>query len=515
MEPKSKRKLTLADLIDFECQLADDEALDRQALRHRDRTIGLELDQENLGRRDLLLAWLDQMRERAAETPGRLASLALSFSAWTLSALGAMVGFGVANVVFAYDGSQPVNVVHVLGVFVVFQVFLLFLWWMAVAPRRWLRFGGGEDFQEILRLLSPARLAGGVARLLPRSYRDSLQRAQERFTAFDRLYGSVRLWSLFRISQCFALAFNIGALVGCLQLIVFSDLAFGWSTTLDVAPEPFHRLIRWLAAPWAWLAPGTIPSLDLITQSRFVRAGAGLSTEEMANLLALGGWWPYLVMAMATYGLVPRAVTWWVADWRLSRALDQVALDHASCDRLYERLIEPLVESKGEPETGAAAMPTQLKPETVESISRQPESTYLFVDWADTAPSAEAAAALIRERFGVDGGVLHRAGGLELENDERTLAAIAAQGAKADVTVTLFVQAWEPPTRDLSRFLADARERLGRKRPIWVVPVDLDEDGAFAEPESQDLAHWDRKMNALGDPWLRTITLGMEGGVRG
>ena len=45
------------------------------------------------------------------------------------------------------------------------------------------------------------------------------------------LYADVERWMLFALTQRFGLWFNLCALATCLVLVIFTDLAFSWSTT--------------------------------------------------------------------------------------------------------------------------------------------------------------------------------------------------------------------------------------------------------------------------------------------
>ena len=64
------------------------------------------------------------------------------------------------------------NVVHVLAVFVGLQLLLLVLFVPAVLLRWLFRLIPGDAaVQESLQLLSPARLQGAIARLLPQRHR--------------------------------------------------------------------------------------------------------------------------------------------------------------------------------------------------------------------------------------------------------------------------------------------------------------------------------------------------------
>src|SRR2546423_330732 len=121
------------------------------------------------------------------------------------------------------------------------------------------------------------------------------------------------------------------ALLGCLRLIVFSDIAFSWSTTLVQLDAPrFHGLVHALAAPFAWLWPDADPSRALVEATRYSRlegsyvlSGAG----RAARPELVGGWWPFLLASIALYGLLPRCLALGIAAVRGSHLLARLPLD--------------------------------------------------------------------------------------------------------------------------------------------------------------------------------------------
>src|SRR5690606_41422347 len=108
----------------------------------------------------------------------------------------------------------------------------------------------------------------------------------------QRVYAGVQKWALLRWSQTFALWFQLTALAVSLVLVVFTDLAFGWSTTLTTG-DPLldarrvHRATAVVAAPWRWFIPDAQPSLELIEVFRYFRATPG---SVSARVGGRNGW---------------------------------------------------------------------------------------------------------------------------------------------------------------------------------------------------------------------------------
>ncbi|MFP4381634.1 MAG: DUF2868 domain-containing protein [Candidatus Sumerlaeia bacterium] len=505
--PEAKKKpLSLDELIDLEYQLHLDEKEDRQSLRERDRKLRLEMDADPEDRRALFLAWLDRVMDRGESSPGQMIAGLVSVLSAVLGLLGFLIGLGAAMGVFAYTGQTPVNVINVLAVFVGLQLLLLVAWLGAIVPPKWIAWlPGARAMQDLVRMLSPGRLVPFLARFFSHSKKESLASAWGQFKAFDQMYGRVRFWLLLRSSQVFAIAFQLGALVGCMWLIAFSDLAFAWSTTLRVEPEHLYQLGNIISRPWAWFWPQAVPSRELVEITEFFRYAD--AKKDLVDPKKMGGWWPFLIACMLLYGLIPRIITYWVARWRYAASLRKAPLNHAAFQELHERLTEPLVETSTglEREIGDEGRGDGGEGPTLATVAGKRS---ILIQWGEQPFSGSALAASVAQRFQCPPPEMWSAGGLDVADDAKCLT--AAKGADSDTSIILAVKAWEPPTRDLTQFIEKLRKAAGKEVPIIVMPVDEGEDASCDGPEKADLEHWSGKMRALGDPWLRTANIAGE-----
>ncbi len=417
--------LSLRDLIDLESQLGTDAELDPAALRQRDRRIGLALSEELADTapqpRALFLAWLRQIRREGASLPGEHAVHTRTTMAVLLALLGLILGSGAVMGIFGAGGQHPVNIAHVLGVFVFLQLILLLLFAISALPASWVRaLPGTTSLQTSLRLLAPGRLATPLARILPQEARDALDAATGRLSSFERCYASIRSWALIELGQSFALSFQVGALVTALALITFTDLAFGWSTTLDLGAASFHRLTELLAAPWSSIFPKATPSLALIEATRYFHFEGSFAEAELRSG-GSGQWWPFVILCMLCYGFLPRLVAWGLARWRLGAALNEAPLDHAEFERLYERLTEPLVETRASgrnPDAEQAASRTDL-PEMEKPLGDAAMSSRvaLAIDWGGNEFPEESLRAALTRRFRLELRTILPAGRIDIRDD--------------------------------------------------------------------------------------------------
>jgi hypothetical protein len=503
MADQTDRAPSIAQLIDLAEQLRVDGGRSEAELRRRDREIGRRIAG---GRRERVLVWLAEVRGEGDSSAGtavrsrRLILALLILLGWTL-------GFAVSRAVYYYDGTRPVNTIEVLGVFVAAQLGLLALTAIAMLPtgfRRRLPVVGA--LQDGLVVLSPGRWQSAMARLLPQAQREALGSMLGRGRVHQKLFGDVQRWGVLLASQLFGVAFHMGALSGCLYLVLFTDLAFGWSTTLDINSGELHRITQTLSIPWAaWLGDAS-PSISLIDTTRYFRLGGGslrgTSALEAIDPASLGGWWPFCVAAMVTYGLLPRLALWILAQLRFASAVAAAFDRLPGLADLVDRLDSPLVETNApdvEP-TGRALQASEVRP------GRELETRRCaIVNWAGLDLSDASLSSAMQRAFSLDAVCVRAAGGAQsLADDRAVLASLAEMRQQSDLAVVVAVRAWEPPVLEFVDFATELRSALGQGAPIIVVPIALGAAGEPRPPLDTDRQQWRHRIDSVGDPWLST-----------
>ncbi|MBN1946956.1 MAG: DUF2868 domain-containing protein [Bradymonadales bacterium] len=491
--------MKLADLIDLEMGCLLDRSSQPDELRSRDRELGRTLvpalSTERPGtpafRRRLFLGWLDRRRSSTPELfPGHQIESAYRTIGWVLAILGLVSGSSTASLVLHFDGTTPVNVVHFLAVFVFLQLGLLLLFPATVLIwRRGERQGGLFGFYSLLRWLGE-RLSRGSRRLLqklPGDRRQNLLAAQGQIRSLVGVHLPAEKWLLLELQKRFGLAFNLGALATSLYLIAFSDLAFAWSTTLDLDSQAFHSLVSIVAAPWSWVLDQGSPSLEMVEASRYFRLdgsylGAG-PTAQGADPILVGGWWAFLLLSLAVYGLLPRLLLWITARLKFRSALRHVSLRHGDFDALYERLVLPVVTTRArEPERGVT-IPATVSPTGGQAgLDQWPAIPAAVAVWGDIPVAHQILEELLEGRFGWEVKQMVQAGVLEHEID--SLACQSLQEAKRQgvEVILLLAESFEPPTRELMKFLRKLRESVGLEFPLVVGLFDLQEPQAPTHP---------------------------------
>ena len=250
----------LAQAVEIPAWLEADSGTPYDERLHRDRRIAAGIAGDDPLTR--VRGWWAQARQLAPrEADIQLASrLARARSIITLVMviLGAIAGAAGALAVFRYDGTWPVNVVTVLAALVLVQLALILLTLVLMLPR----IPGIGALQDLLGSLNPGALAGALYRRL-RRVDDSRAALLVWHEARGPAAGRFARWQMLTWSQSAAVAFNVAALLTAIATIAFTDLAFGWSTTLRLDAAQAQRITDTLSLPWRVLWPDAVPTLEL------------------------------------------------------------------------------------------------------------------------------------------------------------------------------------------------------------------------------------------------------------
>jgi hypothetical protein len=419
----------LADISGLGKQIELDRLASVHELRQRDHAIGLQCDApDDVGR---LLFWLQRVAGRAgpaevAQTgwcPGVSAAILMRILAAVLGFMG-MAGFLLAG------ERGLINVFVFLLLFVLIQlVFCLVSTGVMINSLR-----GGAP---VVLPMNPAKFV--VSRSLPdmRYLRESQ---------------SVVRVLLLRYGQEFGAIFTLGAVLAFFTVLGFSDFTFVWGSTFNISDEFVLRFTTLLASPWSsWLPGATLPA-QVIVDSRYNPALTNLAQADVASMHA---WWPFLIMAMLCYALLPRIILWGLSKWFYVKLMRRSFVEYPGSESILLRMKSPLVSTRAlEPEeTGHAEIPGMPL-----------DDRLLLLAWAGA----------------LDTGDLHRFEELRRVPPANVLAAglgtlegdglcIERIDARKPARLLVAVKAWEPPMADLRDFL-DRLEQVTRCT-LYLVPL--------------------------------------------
>lgn len=458
-----RHAVLLTQIVDIHQWLEQDQTTPVAERIRRDREIGRGLTaQDDIGR---VLAWWEQIKPPGTQpSVGTRVVTTRRLLTTVLFVLGVSSGAALCSVALAYGGDYPVNLMALLGVlvgipavFVLLGVVTSILQASGISPLR--EFARALNINrwlmELWDRLGGAHLAGGEGR--------------------TNIQGRFAYWQLSQFSQYFSVGFFAGALCMYGVLVAVTDLAFGWSTTLQIQASTVHQWVSNMALPWSLWWPAAVPGLELTEASRFYRLAGAMSQERAAQL---GDWWPFVLMVIVTWGLLPRFLMLLFVQWRLGVATRMLLREHAEVTSLCDRLVAPMLARGGD--DSAIAAETPIAEGGAESIDLRGATVVIWN------------AACLSGAVDAQHGVIELASG---DSDALRRKAVEKITPDADKLV-VFTKGWEPPVLEFNDLLAFIRERLGARASIVVAPLGL----AGQVVSTTDLAIWRSAIASFGDP---------------
>ncbi|HEX9973970.1 MAG TPA: DUF2868 domain-containing protein, partial [bacterium] len=391
------------------------------------------------------------------------------------------------------------------------QIITMLFFLLNALPRKVRRFMPGiGEFYNFIRELSYifSRLIGKIIEHLPTKHLNMLWQDLQQLKVKQKLYGSVEKWLVIRLTQRFGLAFNLGALVTCLYLITFSDLAFAWNTTLEINNKSFHAIIRTIAAPWKSVAPKGAPSLELVEQSRYFQLdNEYIDSQSDAGLpksLIVGRWWLFLILCLVVYGFIPRLIIYTFSSIKFKTALIKLPLKSAEFESLFDRLTRPLVQTRAI-ERDTLITNNQFDSNFNHGIQTSSDSC-LVIKWGDLAMHDEQVFQLIKKRLGCSINRLFAAGGLNyLESNLITLETI--EKLKEGNPILILVESWESPDAAILNFMKQLRSTVANTEHIIIGLVNTEAGHPWQPPNNIEWQVWKTGMVRLADPYLRVESM--------
>ncbi len=342
----------------------------------------------------------------------------LAYLPFGFALVGALVGLGSAIVAFEYHGNYPLNVLLLMVALVIVPNILLLLSIVASA--------GGRTTRSLVSRFPVLR------RLESRWQRWSVETAD-----VERVFR----WQVLAWSQFAAIGFFLLVVLVFLTRVAFSDLAFGWSTTLEIDAVVVSGWVEAWSRPWAALLPIAVPDADLVSASQYFRIEDDIDVDARA----LGAWWPFVLTSFVVYGAGPRVVVLLIALVRLDRLSRRILIRSALVQELLQRLESSVV---------ANAASTKPRP-----FKKHLQSKVTLVRWN----ALDAGTDWLKQTLGVEAGGEFGLG-----------PADAFDAIPMDRDVVVAAKAWEPPLLEFTDSLRDLIDHLDVGTLVMVVLVGVD-----------------------------------------
>ncbi len=410
-------------------------------------------------------AWLDAHDEIIDHSLSDTIDSFLYGTTLIVSVLAFIVGIFSGIALLHYNGSEPVNVVYfiVMVVFVPLLTMTLALFSMLHANKR----------KSTLIHITPAYWMEKIIAFFSKEKQEQLQSI--------KINPLIANWIVIVRSQWIALSFSLGLIAALLLLITTKDIAFSWSTTLDIDAKTFHNIVNWIALPWKEWLPSAVPSLDLIEQSRYYRLGEHLSEKMIKNAASLGAWWKFLAISTLFYAIILRLLIYFLAKWKYKKALKKSITDIKGVKNLLKEMNEPYLQTSDEKGESYLHEKGNHTEHGIPHLDLKKEYDALF-GWAIDENQLK----VLAEHLGIKIPVIYETGGKKtLEEDRKEI-----EKAKGDVLMV--VKAWEPPLMDFLDFLDMLSKKVNR---VTVVPIGTEKEKYI--PKVRDIEVWEKRIATL------------------
>ncbi|MCF6245562.1 MAG: DUF2868 domain-containing protein [Sulfurovum sp.] len=407
--------------------------------REENRAFGLVhvLDKNRPARQ--LIAWEKEHRHKLHHpTMSEKSTSYLYYVTLVLSIVVFILGLFSGIALLAYSGHEPVNVIYFMSMVVFFPLLT-----MSLALFSMLR---ANRAQSLLVHTSPAFWMEKILSYLPSNIQEGMKEI--------KINPLLVNWIVIKRSQLIALFFSLGLFISLLAMVVTKDIAFAWSTTLDITPEVFHGFLNTLALPWRDVYPWAVPSIELIESSQYFRLGDKLSEEMIGNASKLGEWWKFLAFATIFYALILRLVMYVVSTLGYQYALKKSLISLKGASYILNNMNTPIITTNA-----------TVDEHVVSSLSkdmqyvRTLDASYDFVQgWAISTSQI----VVLNDAMQVMSQSILEVGG------SNTLAEDSAIAHKSFGEVLLYVKAWEPPTLDIIDYIEELAKNT---KKIIVYPI--------------------------------------------
>ena len=474
-----KLKNSFSSLCALILRLKEDSGQSEEELRLRDSQIDSSEIDKGKGELGRVLAWLKIVdNERVSNFRARE-----NLFYFCLMIAGFAFGGLTSSVVFSYSGVVPINIFLVLIVLVLIPLILLgfnLLLCLPISTLSRIPFLG--NLSLALFSLNP------VSRLFSKFLRI---KSESKETLFSPAFNETRKWYFISSSQLFGVNFFLGVLVHYVYLVAFSDLAFGWSSTLDISAEAVFSFTSMLAYPWAEIYHYATPKLEIVELTRFYRIDGAEQVKMGASIY--GAWWEFILMVIIAYGLMPRLLFLFILLYVKDEKIKKAHLLVPGVKQVLWRLNSEQANfevTRGESdiqESGLVDVPRLALPKDT-----------VFVSWGfETTASQLKSLGFSSEEF--EGKNLYLSL-REANSESSVLEKLQGINKKA---ICVFVRSWEVPMEEIFDFLRNVESQAEREVELILVPVNPKNKLQFEKATEREEQVWARKIKNLDNSnWL-------------
>lgn len=504
------------DIIDAEYFFHLDRQQEWKDLHRRDRDIFLHEENQfdkTTNPSLLLSTWIKTQRKvhfKEADSFGTIVAQSIATTRIFLVTLALFLGISGSTAYLSYSGNTPINIFAFLLFFIGPQLFFITVTTIVQMLRIFSpRYGSNTvslitryTFQKITSFFSRSLLPHLSAehRLCCTHVLGNIQQKKG--------YGFNILNLLRCIHQSAAISFNIGLILGALFKISTTDIAFGWQSTLQLSNNLVYTLVNILSTPWNWhwYLAATTPTLEEIAGSHIVlKEGIyHLSTQNLSS------WWPFLILCLITYGLMPRIILY---GW--ARSLEIISLQKSSLQtpeyqKLLHRMRTPIFNQRIDSNVSSQQNPanehteannnlaTMQKQPTDQQVITDSHAVLLFpADISTTNNKQTISTWLGQLGYKIDTYYTFMD---NYEADQQLVEQLATASWDTNSTILIVMEAHMVPLTEFSLYLQAIRTRTHTL--IEIILVGNERNGVLTKPKESDIALWRKKVTGIGDNFI-------------
>jgi hypothetical protein len=460
-------KITIKNYLDFSQLLSV-----YKGSHEENRLFGLKNEQLLKTPNTLLLNWYTQHSFRVSD-----ASNSSKFSYYSTAMnnllgffslfIGLLIGLGLLS----YSGESPINVIYYL-----FVVMLLPLISMIITLFSMLSSKGISNF---LTLLFPLHWMENFFHWF--SFKDKMEFLEKNFSS------NLQKWMFLNRLQLFSLLFSLGLLLALIFMVVTQDIAFSWSTTLQVDVVTFQSFLDAIATPWKLFFPSLVPSVELVEISQHYRLGDKFNSNLTEHASRLGEWWKFLAMTTFFYAIILRFSLWLFTQYQIVKVVEKDFLNIEGINKILREFNTPFISTKAPTFEQhlkiTGEQKTQIKKISQHNKVMQYEYNHI-IGWNFSFDEI----LLINDFKKITALLINSVGGSHSFVEDEKVA------FEATNSVVLYVKSWEPPTMDFVDFL---EELINNKKinEIQVFPLGTIDNHYMGT--SKEFSIWNRKIESL------------------
>lgn len=386
--------------------------------------------------------------EPIKETSKKITRL-ITLSSLILIVFSFIIGITAAGVLFQYDGSSPINVLPILTAFILLP--LLFLIGSFLLPLITSTDTG---------LLSPLFhwIENKIGTYISNYNEKHAHTLNTKLSEYELVYSEPVILFFKKTLQKCAVFYVTGALVWMIINVTTTDLAFSWSSTLQLEGDKIYSITRVMSAPWSWIIPFATVDFETVQSTRFFRA-------DRSDLLEVssGRWWSFIFMSILVYSLAPRLFLYAYYKSRLKRSISQSMIDSDQGHTILtisddELIVESIDRSN------SAAYPNASE----SNLPREKTRSVCVFLWHLSKINEEKLSAILNRKIIS----VHKVSGISpTKNDKIKAQKIAGESAdnnNADIIV--FVKLWESPNIRFEKVLTEISNQ-NSKCTIKITPL--------------------------------------------